>query len=93
MAATAVYTRVARVPRPGSVEDYHVDSNISATPTAFRLLGGRYGVEVVGATFGTVTFSKVGPDGSTVLPVLAAFAASGVALVELTPGYYTFTIA
>lgn len=93
MAATAVYTRIARVPTPGFVEDYHVDSNISATPANFYLRGGRYGVEVIGATFGTVTLQKLGPDGSTLLTVLAAFSASGVALVDLTPGYYTYTIA
>ena len=94
MAATAVYARITRVPLDGgTVDDGYLASNISATTAAFRLQGGRYTIEVIGATFGTVTLGKVGPDGSTVLTVLAAFSANGVAVVDASIGDYKLTIA
>jgi len=70
--------------------------NISSTPPAFGLLGGKYAVAVT-ATFGggSVKFQTLGPDGSTMMSVSSAtdFTAAGYAVVDLPPGQYTFTIA
>lgn len=60
-------------------------SDIAATPAEFNLAGGNYVLAIVGGSFGTVTLNQVGPDGSTLLPVLAdAVAANGL---------YPFTVA
>jgi hypothetical protein len=74
-------------------------SNISATPTAFPLRGGRYGVSVIG-TFdddpaGAVTLQMLGADGTTYQAISAAvtFAASGYAVAELAPGQYRLLVA
>ena len=93
MAATAVYASISRVPQPGQALDGTSFSNISATPAKFYLVGGRYAVAVIASTYGTVTLQIQGPDGSTMLTALAAFTANGVAVVDLPPGQYTFTIA
>lgn len=68
-------------------------SNISATPAAFELKGGLYQVDVIGTGFGTVTLQRLGPDGSTPLTAMAAFAANGTAQAYLPPGQYTLAIA
>lgn len=69
-------------------------SNISATTSAFRLKGGKYGVTVV-ATFGggSVTLQGLAFDGSTFVTVLAAFTAAGYATVDLPPGQYQLAVA
>jgi hypothetical protein len=74
-------------------------SNIAATPAAFPLRGGRYGVSVIG-TFdddpaGAVTLQMLGADGTTYQTVAAGttFAASGYAVVELPPGQFQLLVA
>jgi hypothetical protein len=68
--------------------------NISATPAAFSLLGGLYGV-MAQATWGggSVTLQGLSLDGSTLITVLTAFSANGYATVYLPPGQYVLTIA
>lgn len=72
----------------------NVFSNISATPTAFTLRGGQYGV-TVSATFGggSVTLQRLAADASTYVTCLTAFTAAGYASVNLPSGTYKLTIA
>jgi hypothetical protein len=67
-------------------------SNISATPAAFTLSGGLYGLTVMGTGFGTVTLQRLAPDASTYITVLTAFAANGYASVYLPSGTYQLAI-
>jgi hypothetical protein len=68
-------------------------SNISATPTAFILRGGLYGVTVMGTGFGTVTVKRLAPDGTTYVTVMTAFSANGYASAYLPSGTYELVIA
>src|SRR5690349_6678108 len=76
--------------------DLQLFSNISATTSAFRLNGGKYGIDVV-ATFGggSVKLQKLAGDASTYVSVSSAtdFAAAGYATVDLPSGNYRLTIA
>lgn len=69
-------------------------SNISATPAAFVLLGGEYGM-MVSATFGggSVTLQGLSLDGATWVTVLPAFTANGYSYLDLPPGQYRVLIA
>lgn len=70
-------------------------SNIAATPAAFTLRGGCYGI-TVHATFGggSVDLKRLAADGSTYISVLsAAFAADGYATVNVPQGTYEIVIA
>ena len=69
-------------------------SNISATPTAFLLRGGLYGVTAM-ATWGggSVTLQRLAADGTTYITVLTAFAANGYATVSLPDGTYRLLVA
>jgi hypothetical protein len=69
-------------------------SNIAATPAAFTLPGGLYGVTVMG-TFGpgTITLQRLAPDASTYVTCLPAFSANGYAIVYLPSDTYKLTIA
>jgi hypothetical protein len=93
MAATAVYVNISRLPSAGAAGDSQAFSNIGATTAAFHLLGGRYNIDVIGSTFGTVTLQRLGPDGSTYLTALTAFAANGLAVVDLPEGTYKVALA
>lgn len=75
---------------PGEVQF----SNLSASPAAFVLRGGLYGV-TVSATWssGTVTLQRLSNDGSTYVTCLTAFSANGYATVYLPRGTYQLTIA
>lgn len=70
-------------------------SNIAATTAAFLLTGGKYGVMVVGADFGTVKLQRQGPDGTTYISTSSDsdFSANGMAVVDLPPGLYKFVVA
>lgn len=61
---------------------------------AFSLLGGDYGVSVHAGTWssGSVVLQRLGPDGSTYIPVLTAFSADGYATVRLPPGTYKIAV-
>jgi hypothetical protein len=94
MAATAVYASIARVPGAGGTDnDGVLFSNIAATTAAFQLRGGKYGAAVIASTYGTVTLTVLGPDGTTYLTALTAFAANGYATVDLPQGQYKIAIA
>lgn len=69
-------------------------ANISATPNAFNLFGGAYGV-TVSATFGggSVTLQRLAADGTTYITCLTAFTAAGYASVNLPAGTYKLVIA
>jgi hypothetical protein len=93
MAATAVYANIVRVPDAGRVDENKQFSNINATTALFGLDGGKYAMDVIGSTFGTVTLQRLGPDGSTMLTALTAFAANGSATADLPPGQYKVALA
>jgi hypothetical protein len=93
MAATAVYVDLIRVTLDSQAADAHSESNIAATTATFFLKGGTYQMSVVGATFGTVTLQRLGPDGSTYLTAATAVAANGIANVTLARGTYRLAIA
>jgi hypothetical protein len=94
MAATAAYVDIIRCTLDSQGADAHGESNLAATGNAFTLKGGTYQVSVV-ATFGggSVTLQRLGPDGSTYLPALTAFSASGVANATLARGTYKVALA
>ena len=79
-----------------AVGDTQQFSNIAASTAAFKLGGGRYGVDAV-ATWGggSAKLQRLAGDGSTYLSVSSAtdFGANGYATVDLTAGVYRFTIA
>ena len=89
MAATAVYVTISSV----FANDAKSFSNIGATTAPFTLAGGRYGVAVIGLTFGTVTLEVLGPDGTTYLTALTAFSANGIQVADLSSGTYKVVIA
>ena len=68
-------------------------SNIAATPAAFTLPGGLYGVTVKGANYGTVTLKRLAPDNTTYITALTAFSADGYQSVYLPSGTYELVIA
>jgi len=72
----------------------HVESNISATTSAFDLRAGQYGVTVIAGNFnsGTVTLQRQAADNSTWVTCLTAFAANGYATVNLPNGSYRLAI-
>ena len=69
-------------------------SNISATPTAFTLRGGQYGVTAK-ATWGggSVTLQRLSKDAATYVTCLTAFTADGYASVNLPSGTYRLLVA
>lgn len=75
--------------------DGYSASNISASTAAFHLDGGKYGVDCIGTSFGTVKLQKLGADASTYISVATAtdFAATGYTTVDLPSGTYKLTIA
>lgn len=69
--------------------------NASASSGNFVLLGGLYGISVMAETWNgdSIVLNAVGQDGSTLIPVLPAFTANGIASVDLIPGVYQVTFA
>lgn len=67
-------------------------ANIAATPPAFTLRGGCYGI-TIHATFGTVTLQRLSADGSTFVTVLTAFTADGYQAINLPGGTYQLLVA
>lgn len=68
--------------------------NISATPAAFVLRGGNYGL-TCHATWGggSVTLQRLSPDGSTYVTVLTALSADGYGNANLPSGTYQLLVA
>jgi hypothetical protein len=94
MAVTAAYLAICTIPGDGgTVSESKTFANIAATTASFLLKGGKYGVSCVGSTFGTATLQVLGPDGTTWLTALTAFAANGYATVDLPIGSYRFALA
>lgn len=69
-------------------------SNISATPSAFTLRGGNYGLTAK-ATWGggSVTLQRLSMDGTTYVTVLTALTADGYANANLPSGTYRLLVA
>ena len=93
MAATAVYCAITRVPDAAVPGDAQTFTNANSTTNAFTLKGGTYTVDVIGSTFGAVTLQRLGPDASTWLTALTAFAANGTANATLPGGSYRVALA
>jgi hypothetical protein len=93
MAATAVYTNIARVSSDAVPSDVQTFTNINATTSAFPLRGGKYGVTCKASTYGTVTLQVLAVDQATWLTALTAFAADGFASVDLPPGQFRIAVA
>ena len=89
MAATAVHVSISN----DVAGDNVWFSNINATTNSFLLKSGTYGVTCKASIYGTVTLQVLGPDGTTWLPALTAFAADGFASVALSPGLYRVALA
>lgn len=68
-------------------------NNISATPGAFNLDAGAYGLTLHATTWGTAALQKLLPDGVTLVTVVTAFAADGYAEIHLPAGQYSLTLA
>lgn len=69
-------------------------SNVSASQTAFKLLGGTYGI-LVTATWGggSVDLKKLSADGTTYVSVLTTtFTANAFQIVSVPPGTYQLTV-
>jgi hypothetical protein len=71
-------------------------ANIAATTALFQLRGGKYQISAT-ATFGGgfVKFQMLAPDGVTIFSPSSTtdFTAAGLAVLDLPPGQYKFTIA
>jgi hypothetical protein len=69
-------------------------SGLSATPSAFTLLGGKY-MLAANATWGggSLTLSVLMPDGTTYVTAATALSADGVVVANLPPGTYELIIA
>ncbi len=68
-------------------------SGLSATPSSFYVLGGRYAL-VVNATWGggNVVLKQLMPDGTTYIAVDPTFTADNSVIIDLPPGTYQLTI-
>ena len=94
MAVSAVYVRISQIDRGGRpLSDPVTFSNISSTTAAFHLPAGKYAIEVVGATFGTVTLQVLAGDGTTYVTALTAFSANGHVSADLGSGTYKIALA
>ncbi len=97
MAASNVYARIARLPVADDLtREVREVSNAQSTPPDFSLFGGTYAVDVIGATFGSVTLNKRGANDSTfgTVGTSTAFAANGFnVIIQLGPGMYRWVIA
>lgn len=94
MAATACYFTISRVAEGDTTQEAVSFSNIGVTTAAFALKrGGKYCVDCIASTYGTVTLQRLGPDASTYLTALTAFSSNGTANADLPPGQYRVALA
>jgi hypothetical protein len=73
-----------------------IDSNITATTSAFKLQGGKYGVSAKGTWGGGSSKLQILlADNTTFVSVASGtdFTADGYATVDLPPGQYRWTVA
>lgn len=56
----------------------------------FPLGGSRYGILVHAATYGSLQFQALSPDGTTYVNIGAAVTADGYTTVDIPPGTYQF---
>jgi hypothetical protein len=76
--------------------DGYFANNISATTAAFSLIGGKYGVDVLGTWGGgSVKLQRVAGDGTSLVSVGLAtdFTANGFATVDLPADNYKIVVA
>ncbi|WP_029082892.1 hypothetical protein [Bradyrhizobium sp. th.b2] len=76
--------------------DSQVFQNIAATPAAFALKGGCFGVTVHADTWGggSVDLKRQAADGTTFISVLSApFTADAYQVVNIPPGTYQLAVA
>jgi len=92
MAATAVYFSVVKIPYGGSLDEAVRFVNVNASPAAFNLTGGKYGVKCKASTYGTVTLKVLADDNATFLTALTGFAADGFAAADLPQGNYQVVV-
>lgn len=98
MAVTAVYAVIKQISRgdgKNTLDAAKTFSNISATPAVFQLSGGKYGVVLVGATFGTLTLQILAGDGTTYVNYagLSALSANTAGGFDLPAGTYKLVLA
>jgi len=62
--------------------------NVSATPPAFPLSGGQYGLVAQATTWGTAQLQLLSGDGVTWMNIGTALSANGQSVVTLPPGQY-----
>lgn len=97
MAATAVYLNISRCGAsandvPG--HDAFSMSNASASSANFTLKGGKYAVDLIASTYGTVGLQRLGPDGSTFIAVATAWGANQIGTTfDLPMGTYKVVVA
>lgn len=97
MAFSAIYATLSQIARDDGVQTLEsplVFSNVSATSAAFNLAGGQYVLDLGKVTStGSVTISKLAPDGTTYSPTLITLTAVGQYVGFLSQGTYKFTVA
>lgn len=76
--------------------DYLNGGNVDAatTPQVFTLLGGKYGISVLAASWGggNVELHGLGADGTTYVKWGTQVTANGTQVLDLPPGQYKFVI-
>lgn len=75
-----------------ATRSYQAFDAIAATPDAFNLDAGKYGLTLHATAWGTAALQRVLP-GPLLVTVLTAFAADGYGVVELPAGKYQLTLA
>ena len=98
MAATNAYYTIQRIPGAGGDVDEAVFTGTnplaSGTSSTFTLKGGTYTVDLIASTYGTVTLQRLGPDGSTWITAMTAFAANAAGTSATLPaGTYRIVLA
>lgn len=67
---------------------------ISATPNAFNLDAGVYGLALTAGVWGSAELQKLMPDGTTYVPILGAtLVGNGYAVLTLPAGQYRLVLA
>lgn len=75
-------------------DDGRRDTDVSATTSAFRLLGGKYGLIAHSSNWNsaTVALSVLASDDTTYVTAVTAFSADGAAVADLPPGTYKWVV-
>lgn len=73
-----------------SNEGFNFTSASNANSQTFLLKGGKYAINVLASSYGTVDLKILGPDGSTQVAVITQLSANKFQVVDLPPGQYQF---